>query len=94
LLLATGELRLQGLRDSFSDLTLDAKDVSQLPVVGVCPPVGVRLRVNQLNVHTHLVGRFLHTAFKDICYAKLLGDLAEISGFALILLRGTARNDF
>jgi hypothetical protein len=36
----------------------------------------------------------LHAAFKDVCYAKLLGDLAQIPGFAVILLRGTARNDF
>ena len=56
--------------------------------------MGIGLRLNQLNIHTHLVGRFLHAPLKNDRYAKLLGDLAQIPGFALILLRGTARNHF
>src|SRR5215813_9958983 len=35
LLFASGELCLQRLRDSFCDLALDAKDVSQLSIVGL-----------------------------------------------------------
>src|SRR5206468_2717411 len=70
------------------------KDVSQLPIVGVCPAMGISLRVDQLNSDSHVVGRFLHAAFKNVRYAKLLSDLAQIPRFALILLRGSARNDF
>src|SRR4030095_1579545 len=94
LLLATGELGLQRLRDSFGDLALDAKDVSQLPVIGVCPEVGISLRVNQLHTDPHLVGHFLHAALKNVRYAKLLGDLGEIGRLALILLGGSAWNYF
>ena len=56
--------------------------------------MGIGLGVNQLDIDPHLIGRFLHTTFKNICYAELLRDLAEIARFALIALRGSARNDF
>ena len=94
LLLATGQLRLQRLRDSFGDLALDAKDVSQLPIIGLGPEVGIGLRVNQLHIDPHLIGRFLHATLKNVRYAKLLRDLGEIARFALIPLRGSARNYF
>ena len=61
----------------FGDLALDAKDVSQLPIIGVCPEVGIGLRVNQLNIDPHLIGRFLHATLKNVRYAKLLRDLAR-----------------
>ena len=89
LLLTTGKLRLQRLSDSFGDLALDPEDVIQLPVVSVCPDVRIRLRVNQLNIDPHLIGRFLHAALNNVRYAKLLRDLGEIARFALIpLCRG------
>ena len=94
MLLATGKLRLQGLRYSFGDLALDAKDVSQLPIIGLGPEMGIGLRVNQLHIDPHLIGHFLHATFKDVRDAKLLRDLAEIGRFALILLRGSARDYF
>ena len=46
----------------------------------VYDPTGVR----------NLIGRFLHTTFKNVLYAKLLGDLTKIPGLALKLLRGSA----
>ena len=94
MLLATGELCLQRLGDSFGDLALNAKDVSQLPIVGVCPEVGIGLRVNQLHIDPHLVGRFLHATLKNVRYAKLLRDFREIARLAVISLRGSARNYF
>ena len=94
MLLATGQLRLQRLRDSFGDLALDAKDVSQLPIIGLGPEVGIGLGVNQLHIDPHLIARFLHATLKNVRYAKLLRDLDEIARFALILLRGRARNYF
>ena len=45
------------------------KDVSQLPIVGLCPEMGIILRVDQLNSYPHLIGRFLHAAFKNVRYA-------------------------
>jgi hypothetical protein len=48
--------------------------------------MGIGLGINQLHIDPHLIGRFLHAAFKNVCYAKLLGDLGEIARFVLILL--------
>ena len=56
--------------------------------------MGIGLRVNQLNIDPHLVGCFLNATLKNMGYAKLFRDLSKIPGFALILLRGSARNDF
>jgi hypothetical protein len=94
LFLATGKFRLQRLCDSFGDLALNTEDVSQISVVGVCPKMGIGLRVNQLNIDPNLIGCFLHATLKNVRYAKLLRDLGEIPRFALILLRGRARNHF
>ena len=71
---------LQRLRDSFSDLCLHAKGVSELSIIGLGPEMGIGLRVYQLNVYPHLIGRLLNAAFKDVCYAKLLCDLTRFLG--------------
>ena len=85
---------MQRLRDSFGDLALDAKDVCQLPIIGLGPEVGIGLRIKQLNIDPHLIGHFLHATLNNVRYAKLLRDLGEIARFALIPLRGSARNHF
>ena len=54
----------------------------------------IGLRVNQLNIDPHLITRFLHATLKNVRHTKLLRDLGEIARFALIALRGRARNDF
>src|SRR4030095_10463302 len=90
LLLATAYLRLQRLCYSSGDLALNPEDVSQLAIIGLGPEMGICLGGSHLNIDPHLVGRFLHASLKDVCYAKLLGYLAQIPRFALILLRGTA----
>src|SRR4029077_4051486 len=94
LLLATGELRPQRLCDSFGDLALNPKDVSQLAIVGIGPQVGIGLRVNQLHIDPDLVGRSLYTTLQNVGYPKLLRDLGEIARLTFIALRGSARNDF
>ena len=94
MLLATGELRLQRFRYSFGDLAFNPKDVSQLLVVGVCPEKGIGLRVNQLHIDPHLIGRFLHATLKNVRYAQLLRDLGDIVRLTLIPLGGSARNYF
>src|SRR5262249_54250565 len=92
LLLATAELRLQRLRDSLGDLALNRKDVSQLPIIGLSPEVGIGLRVNQLNIDPHLIGHFFDATLKNIVYPKMPCDLGEVGRLALIPLRGSARN--
>src|SRR4030095_6532102 len=88
------QLCFETVGDCFGDVGLDQKNVSQLPVVGVGPQMRVGLRVNQLHTDPHLVARSLHATLKNIRYAKLLRDLGKIASFALIQLRGSARNYF
>ena len=90
----TGQLGLQRLRYSLGDLALDAKDVSQLPIVRLGPEVGIALHVNQLHIDPHLIGYFLDATLKNVRDTELLRDLAEIGRFALILPRGSARDHF
>ena len=55
----------------------------------------VRLRVDQLHVDAHLIARFLHAAFENVRHAKLLARFRDrFAGFALVLLRRRARDDF
>ena len=54
----------------------------------------IGLRVDQLDIYPHLASRFLHATFKNVCYAKLPCDLGEIARFAVVSLRGRARNYF
>src|SRR5262249_52466102 len=89
-----GKPHAQGPSNSFSDIALDTEDVSQLPIVGLCPEVEISLRVNQLHIDPHPISRSLHAALKNVRHAKLLCDLGKIPGFALILLRGRTRNYF
>ena len=77
----------------FGDLALDTEDVSELPVVGFCPEMGIGWRVNQLHIDPNLVSDFLDAALKNVRYAKLLRDLGQIARFALIALGGSTRND-
>src|SRR4029434_6616766 len=87
LLFLAGELRSQRLCDSSGDLTLHTKDVSQLPIVGLSPEVGIALRVKQLNIDPHLIAHALHAAFKNVPHAKLLCDLRQVVRRALVMLR-------
>jgi hypothetical protein len=54
--------------------------------------MGIVLRVNQLNIDSHLIGRFLDSILKDVRYTKLLGDLGEITRLALVPLRSMLAN--
>jgi hypothetical protein len=89
-----GQLRLQRLRDSFSDLGLDAKNVTQLSIIRLGPELRAGLHVNQVNIDPHLITRLLNATLKDVRYAKLLCDFNEIARFALISLSRRARNHF
>jgi hypothetical protein len=57
---------LQLVGDSFGHVTLHRKDVSQLPIIGLSPELGIGLGVNQLHIDTHLIGRFLHATLKNV----------------------------
>src|SRR5215813_3609515 len=54
----------------------------------------VGLGVNQLHIDPQLIGCFLNAALENVRYAKLLRDLGNIVRFAVIALRGSARNYF
>ena|SRR5207249_2109849 len=86
-LLGTGEPCLEGAGNFPGDLTFDSEDIGQLAIEVIGPQMGISLRINQLNIHSYLVGRPLHRAFEDVCDAKLLRDLEQISRRALIALR-------
>jgi hypothetical protein len=68
------QLRLQRFCDSFGNLALDAKDVSQFSIIGLSPELRVRLHVNQLNIDPNLIRRFLDATLKDVRYMELLRD--------------------
>ena len=42
--------------------------------------MGIGLRVNQLHIDPHLVGRFLYATLKNVGYSKLLRDLGRLPG--------------
>ena len=92
LLFATGELCPQRLRDSLGDLTLNGKDISQLPIVGLGPELRIGLRVDQLHGDTHVIGRLLHPTLENVHDSKLLPDLGQIARLALIPRRRSARD--
>ena len=85
---------MQRFRYSFSDLGLNAKNVTQLPVIRLGPELRAGLHVNQVNVDPHLIACLLDATLKDVRYAKLLCDFSEIARFALISLSRSTRNDF
>ena len=93
-LLRAGELGLQCLRDSRGHLTLQVEDVVRFTVVTFCPNMLASRSAYQLEVDVHPTSRFLNAAFKNVRYAKLLRDLPEVPVFALVRLRGGARDDF
>src|SRR5262249_23526911 len=79
LLLLTGQLRLQRFGDRCRDVAFDCENISQFAVVSVRPELGTGLRVDQLHIDPHLIGRFLDATLKNVRYAELLRDLGEIT---------------
>src|SRR6476646_1693270 len=47
---------------------------------------------NQFRADSHSVSVFLHAAFYDVLNTELLGDLAQVSARALVILGRSARN--
>jgi hypothetical protein len=97
---------LQRSRDSSNYLVCDsagcfafvyalaAGDFSQIAIKGLRLKQAIGLCIKQFNTNSHLVARFFHATLKNVRYAKLLRDLAEIARFALTVLYGSARNYF
>src|SRR5215475_3815291 len=94
LLLAAAELRLQRLRNRFSNLTLYAQDVGEFAIVGVGPQMRIAGCLDEVHADADCVASFLNATLKNVCHTKLLRDLREIARFALIPLRRSARNYF
>ena len=54
----------------------------------VCPGI------NQLRGHSHAVSCSLHTPFKDMSGAKLLGDLAKVASRCISVLHNAGATDY
>ena len=77
---------MQRLGDGFGNFALDAEDVDEFAVVGIGPQMRIAGYLDELDVDAYLIGDFLDAALEDVRHAKLLRDLGEIAGLALILL--------
>ena len=77
---------LQLVGDSFGDLTLDGKNVSQFAIKAIGPNMGISGRFDQLHGHVHGITLLLHASFQDVGDAKLPGDFWQIFRRALITL--------
>ena len=88
------QFRPQLSRDFLCEIGLDCKNVCHIAIVIVRPKMLVRIRVNQLHVHAHLVSGATHAALENIGNAQSLADLADIRGLAPILHHRCARDHF
>src|SRR5215831_2957966 len=87
------KLCLQRFCNSFGNVALDAKDVSQFSIISFRPELGIGLRIDQLHIDPHLIRRFLDATLKNVRHAELLRDLGEVTRLALVPLRRRARNN-
>ena len=94
LLFPAREMDLQLVGDSFGDLTLDRKNVSQFAIKAIGPNVGIIGCFDQLHRHVHGITLLLHASFQDVGDAKLAGDLGQVFRRALITLSRCARDYF
>ena len=85
---------MQRLGNRLRDLALDCENVGQLAIESIRPKVRVGRGVNELDIHPHLVVRFLHAALEDVRYPELAGDLREIVRRTFEMLRRSAGDDF
>ncbi len=77
---------LELIGDRFGNLALNSKHVRQITIVVVRPKMRVRPGIDQLGCHSHAVPCSLHAAFEHICDAELLGDLAQVAFYGVLVL--------
>ena len=78
---------MERLGDLGGDIAFDGKNVGQFAIVSFRPKMGIVLGVDELNVNSNLVDRFLNRAFQNIGNAELLRDLGNVVGRILEALR-------
>ena len=91
--LGAGKFRLQRIGNFRSDVAFNGKDVGQLAIIPFRPKMRVAVGINQLNVYSHLITRFLNSAFQDIGDAELFRDLRKVVRGTFEALRRSARDD-
>ena len=64
--------------DLLRNLTLDCENIIHVPIVLLCPNVGVSARINQLSVHAHFAAGPLNTAFENMRHAKRVPNLTSV----------------
>ena len=91
--LRTGQLRLHVSAIVFA-ISLSTAKMSVSFGRRFPPKDAHRSRVDELDIHPHLVIRLLHATLQDVRHAKLLGDLREIVRRAFEMLRRRAGDHF
>ncbi len=86
------QLCLEGFGDLLRKIALDRKNVSHIAVVIVGPNVLVRVCVDQLHVHSHLVSRAAHAALENVGNTESFTNFANVWSLAAILHDRRARN--
>src|SRR5262245_60934469 len=94
-LLGWRKLRLQLVGDGFCDLALDRENVCQIAIVRLCPKMRISARIDQLRVYSHTIANALNTPFHNMCHAKFISDLAQVTfRSGLVLHYRSAADDF
>ena len=92
-LLRPGQSGIELFSDCGGDLAFHAKDIVQFAVVALGPDVFIRRRANKLNVNVSCVSDLLYATLENVCNTKLVADLAQVVGRALIFLGRSSRNN-
>ena len=77
-LLGTGELGLELLGNGAGHFPFHSEDVVEFAIITFRPEMFVVRSANQLHIHVHGIGDFLHAALQQIRHAQLPADVAQI----------------
>jgi hypothetical protein len=75
------------------DFVLQRENVPHRPIVALRPEVLATERVDELRIDANGVTLAPDTSLQHVAYAKILGHLLHLHGFALVGPTGVARND-
>src|SRR5205823_1350263 len=85
---------LEVVGDRVRDLALDCKNICQIAVVAFRPKMRVCPGVNQLRGYANAVPGALHAAFEHVRNAELLGDLAQVPIYGVLVLHHACTTDY
>ena len=72
---------------------LDAEDIIEFAIVAFGPKVFVRGHADELDIDVCGIANLLDATFKNVGYAELLADFAQIVRRAFVFLSRGARDD-